>query len=123
MSSPKEPFLVIEAGGGRRQFLKDLWEYRELFLFLSWRDILVRYKQTVLGVLWSVLRPLLTIMVFTLVFGRLAKLPAQGVPYAGGLDAAAADYLRGLAHQFGGSHWTQTSPEMNFQLPHTPAKL
>lgn len=82
MSSPKEPFLVIEAGGGRRQFLKDLWEYRELFLFLSWRDILVRYKQTVLGVLWSVLRPLLTIMIFTLVFGRLAKLPSQGVPYA-----------------------------------------
>ncbi len=82
MSSPKESLLVIEAGSGRRQFLKDLWEYRELFLFLSWRDILVRYKQAVLGVLWSVLRPLLTIVIFTLVFGRLAKLPSQGVPYA-----------------------------------------
>lgn len=56
---------------------------------------------------------------FEMITGRRS----QGVPYAGGLDAAAADYLRGLAHQFGGSHWTQTSPEMNFQLPHTPAKL
>jgi lipopolysaccharide transport system permease protein len=78
----KESYLLIEAGKGRRQFLKDLWNYRELFLFLSWRDILVRYKQTVLGILWSVLRPLLTIIIFTLVFGRLAKLPSQGVPYA-----------------------------------------
>ena len=78
----KEPLLVIEAGKGRRQFLRDLWNYRELFLFLSWRDILVRYKQAVLGVLWSVLRPLITIVIFTLVFGRLAKLPSQGVPYA-----------------------------------------
>ncbi|HOW44548.1 MAG TPA: ABC transporter permease [Candidatus Aminicenantes bacterium] len=73
--------LIIEAGKGRRQFFRDLWNYRELFLFLSWRDILVRYKQAVLGILWSVLRPLLTIAVFSLVFGRLAKLPAQGVPY------------------------------------------
>jgi lipopolysaccharide transport system permease protein len=82
MNAQKEPLLVIEAGKGRRQFFKDLWEYRELFLFLSWRDILVRYKQTVLGILWSVLRPLLTIIIFTLVFGRLAKLPSQGVPYS-----------------------------------------
>jgi lipopolysaccharide transport system permease protein len=81
MNGKKETTLVIEAGKGRRQFFRDLWNYRELFLFLSWRDILVRYKQAVLGVLWSILRPLLTIAVFSLVFGRLAKLPAQGVPY------------------------------------------
>jgi lipopolysaccharide transport system permease protein len=81
MDPCKEPLLIIEAGRGQRQFLKDLWNYRELFLFLSWRDILVRYKQTVLGVLWSVLRPLLTIIIFTLVFGRLAKMPSHGVPY------------------------------------------
>ena len=73
--------LVIEAGKGRRQLFRDLWAYRELFLFLSWRDVLVRYKQAVLGVAWSVLRPLLTIAVFSFVFGRLAKLPSQGVPY------------------------------------------
>lgn len=73
--------LIIEAGKGRRRFLHDLWNYRELFLFLSWRDILVRYKQAVLGIAWSVLRPLLTIAVFSLVFGRLAKLPSQGIPY------------------------------------------
>ena len=77
----KEPYLLIKAGKGHRQFLMDLWNYHELFLFLSWRDILVRYKQTVLGILWSVLRPLLTIIIFALVFGRLAKLPSQGVPY------------------------------------------
>jgi len=82
VQNKKESYLLIEAGKGDRQFFKDLWNYRELFLFLSWRDILVRYKQTVLGVLWSVLRPLLTIIIFTLVFGRLAKLPSQGVPYA-----------------------------------------
>jgi lipopolysaccharide transport system permease protein len=82
VQSKKESYLLIEAGKGRRQFCKDLWNYRELFLFLSWRDILVRYKQTVLGVLWSMLRPLLTIIIFTLIFGRLAKLPSQGVPYA-----------------------------------------
>ena len=82
VQSKIESYLLIEAGKGRRQFCKDLWNYRELFLFLSWRDILVRYKQTVLGVLWSMLRPLLTIIIFTLIFGRLAKLPSQGVPYA-----------------------------------------
>jgi lipopolysaccharide transport system permease protein len=59
----------------------DLWRYRELFYFLAWRDILVRYKQTVIGVAWALLRPLLTMVVFTLVFGKLAKLPSEGVPY------------------------------------------
>jgi len=73
--------LVIEAGRTESQYWKDLWRYRELFYFLSWRDILVRYKQTAIGIAWSVIRPFLTMIVFTLVFGRLAKLPSEGVPY------------------------------------------
>lgn len=73
--------LVIEAGKTERQYFKDLWVYRELFLFLAWRDILVRYKQTVIGILWAVLRPLLTMIVFTIVFGMIAKLPSEGAPY------------------------------------------
>ena len=59
----------------------DLWRYRELFYFLAWRDILVRYKQTVIGIAWSLIRPLLTMVVFSVIFGRLAKLPSDGVPY------------------------------------------
>lgn len=74
--------LTIEAGKTRAQYFKDLWAYRELFLFLAWRDILVRYKQTVIGIAWSVIRPLLTMIVFTIVFGRIAKMPSEGVPYA-----------------------------------------
>ena len=73
--------LVIEAGRVNRQYFKDLMSYRELFLFLAWRDILVRYKQTIIGVAWSVLRPLLTMIVFTIVFGRLAGMPSEGVAY------------------------------------------
>jgi lipopolysaccharide transport system permease protein len=73
--------LIIEAGRTEREYWKDLWRYRELFYFLAWRDILVRYKQTAIGVAWSVLRPLLTMLVFTVVFGKWAKLPAYGVPY------------------------------------------
>lgn len=73
--------LVIEAGKTERAYWSDLWRYRELFFFLSWRDILVRYKQTVIGVLWAVLRPLLTMIVFTVVFGRLAKMPSEGLPF------------------------------------------
>jgi lipopolysaccharide transport system permease protein len=73
--------LVIEAGRAERHYWQDLWRYRELFLFLAWRDILVRYKQTVIGVLWALLRPFLTMLVFTLVFSKLAKLPSEGVPY------------------------------------------
>lgn len=80
MSSPS-PALVIEAGRAERQYWRDLWRYRELFYFLAWRDILVRYKQTIIGVLWALLRPFLTMVVFTVVFGGLAKLPSQGVPY------------------------------------------
>jgi len=75
--------IIIEAGRTERHYWRDLWRYRELFYFLAWRDILVRYKQTVIGVAWAVLRPLLTMIVFTVVFGKLAKLPSEGAaPYA-----------------------------------------
>jgi lipopolysaccharide transport system permease protein len=75
--------LIIEAGRTERNYWRDLWLYRELFYILAWRDILVRYKQTVLGIAWAILRPLLTMVVFTLIFGKLAKLPSEGAaPYA-----------------------------------------
>lgn len=73
--------LIIEAGRTERHYWKDLWRYRELFYFLAWRDILVRYKQTVIGIAWALLRPFLTMVVFTLVFSTLAKLPSGDVPY------------------------------------------
>lgn len=73
--------ITIEAGRTERHYWKDLWQYRELFYFLAWRDLLVRYKQTVIGVAWAVLRPLLTMLALTLVFGMIAKLPSDGVPY------------------------------------------
>ncbi len=74
--------LVIEAGRTESQYWRDLWKYRELFYFLAWRDILVRYKQTVIGMLWALLRPFLTMIVFTFVFSNLAKLPTEGTaPY------------------------------------------
>lgn len=73
--------LIIEAGRTEGQYWKDLWRYRELFYFLSWRDILVRYKQTVIGIAWALIRPFLTMVVFTIVFGNLAKLPSGGAPY------------------------------------------
>ena len=73
--------LIIEAGRTERHYWKDLWRYRELFYFLAWRDLLVRYKQTVIGLAWSVLRPFLTMVVFTLVFSKLARLPSDNVPY------------------------------------------
>src|SRR5438876_2609458 len=73
--------LVIEAGRTESQYWRDLFRYRELFYFLAWRDVLVRYKQTVIGVLWAVIRPFLTMVVFVLVFSRIAKLPSEGVPY------------------------------------------
>ena len=74
--------LVIEAGKSEAHYWRDLWRYRELFGFLAWRDILVRYKQTAIGVAWAVIRPLLTIVIGAGVFGGLAKLPSDGVPYA-----------------------------------------
>lgn len=73
--------LIVEAGRTERHYWKDLWRYRELFYFLAWRDILVRYKQTAIGVAWALLRPFLTMVVFTLVFSKLAKLPSDNVPY------------------------------------------
>jgi lipopolysaccharide transport system permease protein len=80
---PNSAPLVIEAGRAERQYWGDLWLFRELFFFLAWRDILVRYKQTVIGVLWAILRPFLTMVVFTVVFGKLAKMPSEGnAPYA-----------------------------------------
>jgi len=77
----KSETIIIEPGRLERNYWRDLWRYRELFWFLSWRDILVRYKQTVIGIAWSLLRPLLTMAVFTFIFGRLAKLPSNGLPY------------------------------------------
>ena len=74
--------LIIEAGRTEAHYWRDLWRYRDLFLFLAWRDLLVRYKQTVFGVLWAVLRPLLTMTIFVVIFSRLAGLPSDGVPYA-----------------------------------------
>ena len=73
--------LIIEAGGRDRQYWRDIWRYRELFYFLAWRDILVRYKQTAIGVIWALIRPFLTMVVFTVIFGKIAKLPAENAPY------------------------------------------
>ncbi|PZO19272.1 MAG: phosphate ABC transporter permease [Leptolyngbya foveolarum] len=75
------PELIIEAGRSEKQYWRDLWRYRELFYTLAWRDISVRYKQTVIGIAWALIRPFLTMIVFTIVFGNLAKLPSEGVPY------------------------------------------
>ncbi len=74
--------LIIEAGRAEAHYWRDLWRYRDLFYFLAWRDLLVRYKQTVFGVLWAVLRPFLTMVIFVVLFGRIAGLPSGGVPYA-----------------------------------------
>jgi len=75
--------LILEAGRSEKNYWRDLWRYRELFIILAWRDVTVRYKQTVIGVAWAVIRPLLTTIVFTVVFSKIAKVPAPaGVPYA-----------------------------------------
>src|SRR6202011_912798 len=74
--------IIIEPGRHERNYWLDLWRYRELFRVLAWRDLAVRYKQTIIGVAWAVIRPLLTMVVFTLIFGRIAKLPSDGsAPY------------------------------------------
>src|SRR4051794_21576953 len=73
--------LILEAGRTERHYWRDLWRYRELFYFLAWRDLLIRYKQTVVGVAWSVIRPALTMVVLSVVFGKFGKLPSGGVPY------------------------------------------
>ncbi len=75
--------IIIEPGSSARRYWRDLWQYRELFQVLAWRDISVRYKQTVIGIAWAVIRPVLTMVVFTVIFGKIAKLPTVGdAPYA-----------------------------------------
>lgn len=74
--------LVLEAGRAERNYWSDLWHYRELFAILAWRDIAVRYKQTAIGIAWAIIRPFLTMIVFTVIFGKIAKLASDGdVPY------------------------------------------
>src|SRR5215203_4852562 len=75
--------LVLEAGRADLQYWRDLWRYRELFFILAWRDVSIRYKQTVIGLAWAFIRPFMTMVVFTVVFGKIAKLPSEGAaPYA-----------------------------------------
>lgn len=81
MKSSEMKVVTIEAGRSDAHYWRDLWSFRELLLFLAWRDILVRYKQTIIGVTWSFIRPLVTMIVFTIVFGKLAGLPSSGAPY------------------------------------------
>ena len=79
----QENVLIIEPGRTEKNYWTDLWRYRELFLILAWRDVSVRYKQTIIGILWAIIRPFLTMVVFTVIFGRIAKLPSNGsTPYA-----------------------------------------
>src|SRR5438128_11870646 len=75
------PEIIIEAGRTEGQYWRDLLRYRELFYFLAWRDVIVRYKQTVIGILWAVLRPFLTMVIFVIVFSKIAKLPSGSLPY------------------------------------------
>ena len=75
--------IIIEAGRTEKNYWSDLWCYRELFLILAWRDLSVRYKQTIIGILWAILRPFLTMVIFTVIFSKIAKLPSDGnAPYA-----------------------------------------
>jgi lipopolysaccharide transport system permease protein len=82
MTDIQKEILILEAGRANRNYWRDVFRYSDLFFVLARRDISVRYKQTLIGVLWAVLRPLLTMLVFTFVFGRIAKLPSEGAPYA-----------------------------------------
>ncbi len=80
---PTKHVVVLEPNGAERHYWRDIWRYRELFLILAWRDVAVRYKQTIVGVAWAIIRPFLTMVVFTIIFGKLAKMPSDGnVPYA-----------------------------------------
>lgn len=79
-ANPNE--IVIEPRRRTRRYWSELWLYRELLYILAWRDIAVRYKQTVIGAVWALLKPALAILVFTVIFGRIARLPSDGVPYA-----------------------------------------
>lgn len=80
-AAPSAGEVVIEAGRTEANYWRDLWRYRDLFYFLAWRDLLVRYKQTLFGVLWAVLRPFLTMVIFVVIFKRVAGLPSGDVPY------------------------------------------
>jgi lipopolysaccharide transport system permease protein len=73
--------ITIDSQNTEVRYWKDFWHYRELLYFLSWRDFLVRYKQTIIGIFWSIIRPFLTMLVLTLVFGKIAKLPSNNIPY------------------------------------------
>jgi lipopolysaccharide transport system permease protein len=82
MEGRSESMQIIESGHVEKNYWRDLWRYRELFEVLAWRDVAVRYKQTIIGVAWALLRPVLTMAVFTVIFSRLAKLPSDGnAPY------------------------------------------
>jgi lipopolysaccharide transport system permease protein len=79
---PERPVVVIKSARRWTSLnLRELWAHRDLFYFLIWRDVKVRYKQTALGVIWAILQPLLTMMVFTFLFGKLARVPSDGMPY------------------------------------------
>jgi hypothetical protein len=81
-SRARERLLILEPGRAERHYWADLWTYRELFAILAWRDVAVRYKQTVIGLAWAIVRPLLTMVIFTVIFGTLARLPSDGgTPY------------------------------------------
>jgi lipopolysaccharide transport system permease protein len=81
MAHQPPPELILEAGRASRNYWRDIWRYRDLLFFLAGRDIKIRYKQTVLGVLWALIQPMVTLAVFTFIFGRLAGMPAGNVPY------------------------------------------
>jgi lipopolysaccharide transport system permease protein len=81
-SAPTEVVRIRPSHGWRAVNLKEIWRYRELLFFLTWRDIKLRYKQTALGITWVILQPLLTMVVFTIFFGKLAGMPSDGLPYS-----------------------------------------
>ena len=101
--------LIIEAGRTERHYWRDLWRYRELFYFLAWRDVLVRYKQTVIGIAWTVIRPLLTMIVFTIIFGKLAKLEERLPP---GIAYPILVFAAMLPWQFFASSLTECSSSL-----------
>ena len=82
-SAASERMFVLEPNRAERYYWRDIWDYRELFIILAWRDVAVRYKQTIVGAAWAIIRPFLTMVVFTVIFGKVAELPSDGdVPYA-----------------------------------------
>jgi lipopolysaccharide transport system permease protein len=85
--------VILEPGGNSRRYWLDLWDFRNLLFFLSWRDLAVRYRQTIFGALWALIQPLTTMVAFTLVFGKIAQLPSDGVPYHLFVYAASLPWL------------------------------